>query len=146
MNMKIGNTTIHLNTLVRDYNEGKFPWQIKKRKRHEALQGRKEKLSEEEQREVDAYVQKHKPRNSTAYILWFLFGTLGGHRYYLRSIESGIMMALFVILFPYFTIGWWLFDFVQLSHLVETRTLDVQEKIITTIETRHASTEQTQTT
>lgn len=61
MNMKIGNTTIHLNTLVRDYNEGKFPWQIKKRKRHEALQGRKEKLSEEEQREVDAYVQNTSP-------------------------------------------------------------------------------------
>ena len=144
--MKIGNTTIHLNTLVRDYNEGKFPWQVKKRQRHEALQGRKEKLSEEEQREVDAYVQKHKPRKSVAYILWFLFGTIGGHRYYLRSIESGIMMALFVIVFPYFTFCWWLFDFVQLSHLVETRTLDVQEKIITTIETRHVSTEQTQTT
>lgn len=99
-----------------------------KRQRHEALQGRKEKLSEEEQREVDAYVQKHKPRKSVAYILWFLFGTIGGHRYYLRSIESGIMMALFVIVFPYFTFCWWLFDFVQLSHLVETRTLDVQEK------------------
>lgn len=94
-------------------------------------------LSETEQQEVDDYVLPRMPKKRTAYILCILTGILGGHRYYLKSCISGVLMVVLLLVSPVLTLIWWLIDLIRLSGMVDDRVLDLTDEIITTIEKRH---------
>jgi TM2 domain-containing membrane protein YozV len=38
------------------------------------------------------------PNLAVAYVVWFLFGVVGGHRYYLRRFGSGVLMTVLLLL------------------------------------------------
>ena len=55
-------------------------------------------LSVQEQMLIEQRVTNEAKSVGVAYLLWFFLGTLGGHRFYLGRIGTGILMlALFVI-------------------------------------------------
>ncbi|MHA6482048.1 TM2 domain-containing protein [Paenibacillus sp. strain BS8-2] len=43
---------------------------------------------------VQGEVEKNKKNAAVMYLLWFFFGSLGGHRYYLGDVGKGIAMTL----------------------------------------------------
>jgi TM2 domain-containing membrane protein YozV len=67
-------------------------------------------------------VEETAPRNKSvagAYILWFFLGLLGGHRYYLGKVGTGLLMTL--------TLGglglWWIVDAFLIPGMVRSRAL-----------------------
>ncbi|MGB6231320.1 MAG: TM2 domain-containing protein [Litorimonas sp.] len=41
--------------------------------------------------------KRREKHGAVAYILWFLFGTLGAHRYYFRRYKSGLAMLTYTL-------------------------------------------------
>ncbi|MDP6906276.1 MAG: NINE protein [Candidatus Thalassarchaeaceae archaeon] len=58
---------------------------------------------------------------SDAYLLWFLFGLLGGHRFYLRDFTGGF---LYFFTIGFFGIGWFV-DAFRLPSLVQSSNNDL---------------------
>lgn len=55
-------------------------------------------LTTEEMLLVNSEVEKRKRSLVVAYVLWFILGALGAHRFYFGKIKSGVAMALLVVL------------------------------------------------
>lgn len=66
-----------------------------------------------------------------AYLLWFFFGTLGGHRYYLGDIGMGIAMTL--------TLGglgfWALIDVFFIGKRIQSKNSKLEADLISKIHT-----------
>jgi TM2 domain-containing membrane protein YozV len=54
---------------------------------------------------------------STAYILWFFFGPIGAHKFYLNKTGIGI---LYFFTFSLLTLGWFIDLFTLGNHQVDT--------------------------
>lgn len=54
----------------------------------------KEKLDSKQLLTLSTEFDKVKKSKTTAYLLWFFLGVLGGHRFYARNTLMGILMAL----------------------------------------------------
>jgi len=53
---------------------------------------------------VNRYLPRFKKSQLTAYILWFLLGTVGGHRFYLKQWKVGLAILSFWLLIPISTL------------------------------------------
>lgn len=113
--------------------------------RRQQLRVRIAALSETERQEVDAYIQARMPKKKTAYLVCLFTGLLGGHRYYLKSYASGILMTLFLLIFPLFTAAWWIVDLIRLSNMIDDRIFTMTDDMVTRIEKRHIQAVQTAT-
>tara|TARA_Y100000588_G_scaffold58958_1_gene57619 strand:+ start:40918 stop:41316 length:399 start_codon:yes stop_codon:yes gene_type:complete len=84
-----------------------------------------------------------------AYVLWFFFGMIGGHRFYLGKIKSGVTMLLLTVvgwvtsvilvgfLFLFVTGIWWLIDIyytnkyvVEHNNAMKSKKLEILDKQI----------------
>lgn len=61
---------------------------------------------------IEAKVANEAPGVTPAYLLWFFFGPLGGHRFYLGRTGSAIAQLLLTITVvgAVISIPWWLID------------------------------------
>ena len=60
----------------------------------------KRDLSDHELSVLNSEMEKHKKSTAIAYVLWFLFGTLGIHKFYIGKIKAGVLYFILGI------IGW----------------------------------------
>jgi TM2 domain-containing membrane protein YozV len=98
-------------------------------------------LTTQQQILVEQKVTNEKKSSGTAYLLWFFFGWLGGHRFYLGYPGSGAaMVGLWVLGLLTLGIGvglllfgalgiWVLVDLFLIPGLVKTHMDDVRRKI-----------------
>lgn len=94
-------------------------------------------LSAAEQQEVDAFITPKLLGKRNAYLLWFFTGLLGGHRFYLKSYISGVLMAILLIAATPLAVLWWIIDLFRLPGMIEDRKLELGEEAVAKIEQRH---------
>lgn len=58
----------------------------------------RDQLTNEELMLVNSEVEKRKKSAAVAYLLCIFFGTVGGHRYYMKKIGSAVAMTLITVL------------------------------------------------
>jgi TM2 domain-containing membrane protein YozV len=82
--------------------------------------------------------EAQKKNAGIGYILWFLFGLFGAHRFYLGKILSGVIqlvlgiLALLTISAPFlFCIWaiWWVYDALVMPGWISTRNLELAQAI-----------------
>lgn len=54
-------------------------------------------LTIEESSYMENFIAQHKKKAAIAWLLWFFFGGIGAHRYYLGQNTSGLILALVTI-------------------------------------------------
>ena len=73
---------------------GKFIVQLKEKRYKMNNLHLKQDLSSHQLAVLNSELEAHKKSPLIAYLLWFFFGGLGAHRYYLGNIGMGIAMTL----------------------------------------------------
>ncbi|MBA9024745.1 MULTISPECIES: TM2 domain-containing protein [Bacillaceae] len=86
----------------------------------------KKDLSAEQLAMVQSELEKKQKSKGLAYLLWFFFGGIGGHRYYAGDIGIGIGMTL--------TLGglglWALIDVFFIGKRIESKTNQLEMELI----------------
>lgn len=89
----------------------------------------KQDLSSQELQLLASEMDKRKKSTATTWILWFFFGGLGGHRYYMGKIGTGIAMTL--------TLGglglWTLIDIFLISGMINSVNSRIEAEVISEI-------------
>lgn len=60
----------------------------------------KQDLSDHELSVLNSEMEKHNKSTALAYVLWFFFGTLGIHKFYIGKIKAGVLYLILGV------IGW----------------------------------------
>ena len=75
---------------------------------------------------INSEMNNKQKSKGIAYLIWFFFGGIGGHRYYAGDIGMGIAMTL--------TLGglgiWSLIDVFFIGKRIESKNMDVEKGII----------------
>lgn len=89
-------------------------------------------LTTEERILVNTEVEKNKKSSTTAWVLWWFFGTLGGHRYYMGKKGSAIAMTILTFTFFGLVISapWALIDVFFINGWLKANQNDVEEQAI----------------
>lgn len=89
-------------------------------------------LSTQERILVNSEVEKNKKNSTTAWILWWFLGTIGGHRYYMGKTGSAIAMTILTITFFGLIISapWALIDAFSISKWLRQDTEEIEKKAI----------------
>ncbi len=86
----------------------------------------KQDLTGQELQILSTEMDKKKKSLTVAWLLWFFFGGIGGHRYYFGKIGTGILMTL--------TLGglgiWTIIDAFLINKTVRKLNDDIESKII----------------
>ncbi len=86
----------------------------------------KQELTSHELQLLASEMDKRKKSTVTTWVLWYFFGILGGHRYYLGRIGSGIGMTL--------TLGglgiWAFIDIFLNMGMIKKKNADIENLII----------------
>jgi hypothetical protein len=86
----------------------------------------KQQLTPQQLQLLQSEMDRRKKSKGVAYLLWFLLGGIGGHRYYVGDIGMGIGMTL--------TLGgfglWALIDVFFIGSRVEKKNLELEREII----------------
>lgn len=89
--------------------------------------GIKQGLTNEQLMMVNSEVERRGKSKTTAYWIWFFFGGMGGHRFYMG--DTGYALGMF------FTLGglglWTLIDVFLIGKRMEEKTLKLEREIIT---------------
>jgi TM2 domain-containing membrane protein YozV len=86
----------------------------------------KQDLTTQELQILATEMEKRKKSTGVTWLLWFFLGGIGGHRYYLGKIGTGILMTI--------TLGclgiWTLIDLFLLSGMIRKTNSEIEQKII----------------
>jgi TM2 domain-containing membrane protein YozV len=86
----------------------------------------KQDLTTQELQILATEMEKRKKSTGVAWLLWFFLGGIGGHRYYLGKIGTGILMTI--------TLGclgiWTLIDLFLLSGMIRKANSEIEQQII----------------
>jgi TM2 domain-containing membrane protein YozV len=89
----------------------------------------KQDLSTQELQILSSEMDRKKKSTATTWILWFFFGGLGGHRYYLGRIGSAVAMT--------FTLGglgiWSIIDIFLINGMINKKNSEIETGIISEI-------------
>lgn len=78
----------------------------------------------QERQFIETKVMSQKKSPAVAYVLWFFFGFLGGHRFYFGKTGSAIGMLALNLLTTWWTFGipiliWWLIDAFLIQNMLK---------------------------
>ncbi|MGE5703685.1 MAG: TM2 domain-containing protein [Clostridia bacterium] len=99
----------------------------------------RQSLNTDQQLMVNAEFEKKKKSKGIAYLLWFLLGSLGGHRFYVGDIGLAIglivvwIIGWFTLFIP--TLIWLLVDVFLLSGRVDKKNDELEASIIAQVKT-----------
>lgn len=89
----------------------------------------KQDLSTQELQLLASEMDSRKKSTATTWILWFFFGGLGGHRYYLGKIGSGVAMTL--------TLGglgiWTIIDIFLMNGMISKKNSEIESEVISEV-------------
>jgi TM2 domain-containing membrane protein YozV len=96
---------------------------------------KKQTFTTQELQMLDSEFSKQKKSVSATWLLWVFLGGIGGHRYYLGKIGSGILMTLTVGLFGF----WTLIDAFLITGMIRKENEKIEAEIIERIQTLRAA-------
>lgn len=89
----------------------------------------KQDLSTQELQLLASEMDSRKKSTATTWILWFFFGGIGGHRYYLGKIGSGVAMTL--------TLGglgiWSIIDIFLMNGMISKKNSEIESEVISEV-------------
>jgi TM2 domain-containing membrane protein YozV len=82
---------------------------------------------------IEQRVANDGPSGGVAYVLWFFLGLLGGHRFYLGRVGSGVvMLVLSITFFGLLITGvWWLVDAFLIPGIMKERRDALRQRLMT---------------
>jgi TM2 domain-containing membrane protein YozV len=81
---------------------------------------------------IEQRVANDGPSPVVAYLLWFFLGLLGGHRFYLGKVGTGILLALLSISFIGLPISglWWFIDAFLLPGIMKVKRDEIRQRMM----------------
>ncbi|MGJ7921896.1 TM2 domain-containing protein [Neobacillus sp. LXY-4] len=86
----------------------------------------KQELTTQELQMLASEMDRRKKSTTTTWLLWFFFGGIGGHRYYLGKIGTGIAMTLTLGCFGI----WSIIDLFLISGMINRKNTEIETEII----------------
>jgi TM2 domain-containing membrane protein YozV len=82
---------------------------------------------------IEQRVANDGPSAAVSYVLWFLLGLLGVHRFYLGRVGSGVvMLVLSITVFGVFITGiWWIVDAFLIPGMMNEKRQALRQKLMT---------------
>lgn len=93
---------------------------------------RKSQLDSRELFLLDSQIKVYGKSMGLAYVLWYILGIFGGHRFYLGRKASGLaqLILTFTIIGVLITLIWWFIDAFQVHKWVKEYNLDMENRIM----------------
>lgn len=89
----------------------------------------KQDLTTQELQVLASEMDRRKKSTATTWLLWFFLGGIGGHRYYLGKVGSGVAMTL--------TLGglgiWSLIDLFLINGMLNKKNSEIEAQIISEV-------------